>query len=248
MKPFKAGANGQQLAGSSQGNSTMQISGSGSSTAKSATSDGRPSTSGLYAITPPHYPDAERLLAECEAALVGGASLLQFRDKSGDAVWRFEVAQRLNGLCRRHGIALIVNDDIELALRVGAGGVHLGSEDAPLAEARASLPPGSHIGWSCYNRLDLAELGTREGATHLAFGSMYPSPTKPGAVRCPAATLTAAKAFGLPLVAIGGITLENGAPLIAAGANYLAVISAVFDAPDVRRAAEAFRKLWANSP
>ena len=206
---------------------------------------GRPSTAGLYAITPQRYPDAKRLLAECEAALSGGASLLQFRDKSGDSAWRLDVAKRLDALCRDRGIPFIVNDDIGLALNVGAG-VHLGSEDAPLAEARASLPPGSHIGWSCYNRLDLAEFGKREGATHLAFGSMYLSPTKPGAVHCPAATLTAAKAFGLPLVAIGGITLENGAALIAAGASYLAVISAVFDAPDVRRAAEAFRKLWAN--
>ena len=205
-----------------------------------------PSSSGLYVITPERYPEAERLLAECEAALLGGARLLQFRDKSTDAAWRLETAGHLNALCGRHGVPLIVNDDIELAQRIGAAGVHLGSEDAPLAEARARLPRGSHIGWSCYNRLDLAKIGTEEGATHLAFGSMYPSPTKPGAVRCSPATLTAAKAFGLPLVAIGGITLENGAALIAAGANYLAVISAVFDAPDIRRAAGQFSALWKN--
>ena len=203
-----------------------------------------PSTSGLYVITPERYPDAERLLAECEAALLGGASLLQFRDKSTDAAWRLETAGRLNTLCGRHGVPLVVNDDIELARRIGAAGVHLGSEDEPLAEARARLPRGSHIGWSCYNRLDLAKTGSQEGATHLAFGSMHPSPTKPGAVHCPPATLTAAKAFGLPLVAIGGITLENGAALIAAGADYLAVISAVFEAPDIRRAAAQFSGLW----
>ena len=199
---------------------------------------------GLYAITPERYPDAERLLSECEAALFGGASLLQFRDKSSDAAWRLETAKRLNVLCGRRGVPLIINDDVELARRIGAAGVHLGKEDSTLAEARFRLPRGSHIGWSCYNRLELATAGKREGATHLAFGSMYPSPTKPGAVRCSPETLTAAKSLGSPLVAIGGITLENGAALIAAGADYLAVVSAVFDAPDIRRAAEQFRGLW----
>ena len=222
----------------------MNIPRSGSSKAESAQGSRRKSSSGLYVITPQRYPDDVRLLSECEAALLGGASLLQFRDKSTDTAWRFEVATQLNALCRAHDVPLIINDDIELARRVGAAGVHLGREDAPIAAARKELPPGSHIGWSCYNRLDLAESGRLQGATHLAFGSMYASTTKPGAVRCPLDTLSAARVFGLPLVAIGGITLENGAALINAGASYLAVVSAVFDAPDVRRAAEQFSALW----
>lgn len=202
---------------------------------------------GLYAITALRYPQDQRLLAESEAALLGGASLLQFRDKSGDAVWRREMAGRLNTLCQQYFVPLIINDDIDLAASVGAAGVHLGKGDATLADALAALGPDGIIGASCYNRLDLAQSAATQGASYLAFGSMFHSDSKPQAVHCPLQTLNAARRFGLPLVAIGGITVENGLSLITAGANYLAVIGAVFDANDVQRAAGQFGGLWTDS-
>jgi thiamine-phosphate pyrophosphorylase len=199
---------------------------------------------GLYAITPPRYRQARRLLAECEAVLRGGASLLQFRDKSGDAGWQLEMAGQLKSLCQGYQVPLIINDDIELAARVGAAGVHLGREDASIHDARADLGPASIIGASCYNQLDLAPMAVSAGANYLAFGSMFPSASKPEAVHCPLETLRAARQFGLPLVAIGGITLENGLSLVSAGASYLAVIGGVFDTPDIQRAAEQIGGLW----
>lgn len=199
---------------------------------------------GLYAITPPRYRQAGQLLAECEAALLGGACLLQFRDKSGDAGWQLEMADQLNRLCQLHRVPLIINDDIDLAARIGAGGVHLGRGDASVQDARAALGPDSIIGASCYDQLDLAQSAATAGASYVAFGSMFLSSNKPQAVHCPVQTLKAAQRFGLPLVAIGGITIENGASLVAAGASYLAVIGAVFDAPDVRHAAQQLCGLW----
>ena len=202
---------------------------------------------GLYAITPPRYRQAQRLLAESEAALLGGASLLQFRDKSGDAGWQLEMAGQLNSLCQRYRVPLIINDDIDLAARVGAAGVHLGRDDAAIPAARAELGLEGIIGASCYNQLDLAQSAATAGASYLAFGSMFSSASKPQAVHCPLQTLTAAQKFGLPLVAIGGITMENGAALVTAGASYLAVIGAVFDTTDVQRAVERFGGLWKQS-
>lgn len=199
---------------------------------------------GLYAITPPCYPDAQRLITGCAAALQGGARLLQFRDKSGNPAWRLETGRRLLDICLEHEVPLIINDDVELARELGAAGVHLGLEDATIAEARTALPAGSIIGATCHDRLDLAGTAAGQGATYLAFGSMFPSATKPGAVSCPPQTLTRAKSHGLPLVAIGGITLENGASLIEAGADYLAVIDALFASSDVRGTAEKFASLF----
>ncbi len=199
---------------------------------------------GLYAITPPRYRQDGLLLAETEAVLSGGASLLQFRDKSGDAGWRLEMAGKLNSLCQGYQVPLIINDDIDLAAKTGAAGVHLGQGDADIAQALAELGPDSIIGVSCYNRLDLAQAAATAGASYLAFGSMFSSGSKPQAVHCPVETLLAARTFGLPLVAIGGISIENGASLVAAGASYLAVISAVFDAVDARCAAQQFGELW----
>lgn len=202
---------------------------------------------GLYAITAPRYRRARQLLTECEAALLGGASLLQFRDKSADAGWHAEMAGQLQSLCERYRVPLIINDDIDLAARVGAAGLHLGREDASVRDARARLGPDFIIGASCYDQLDLAQKAATDGASYLAFGSMFPSNSKPGAVHCPVETLHSARQFGLPLVAIGGITIENGASLVAAGASYLAVIGAVFDAPDVEFAARQFGALWTES-
>ena len=188
---------------------------------------------GLYAITDGPRDD---LIAVCTAAIEGGAALLQYRDKTDDAVRRRSEGEALAGLCARHRIALIVNDDVELAAALGAG-VHLGEDDADIGTARARLGARAIIGVSCYDSLERARQLAADGADYLAFGAFYPSPTKPHARKATPELLRAAKSLNVPLVAIGGITPANGAPLIEAGANYLAAISSVFGAADVRSAA-----------
>lgn len=203
---------------------------------------------GLYALTPQRYPDASRLVREVRAALEGGAAMVQFRDKSGDGEWRKAVAGELRADCEAFGVPLIINDDVGLAAEIGAAGVHLGKGDPPVKAARHALGPDALTGVSCYDSLDRARAAVDQGADYLAFGSIFPSGTKPGAVRCPLSTVTAAREFGLPVVAIGGLTPDNGRAAIEAGAAGLAVISAVFDACDVRRAAGMFSQLWSGSP
>jgi len=197
---------------------------------------------GLYAITDGPRDD---LLAACEAAIDGGAVLLQYRDKTDDATRRLAEARALAELCARRRIALIVNDDIDLALASGAMGVHLGEDDGDIASARAKLGPCAIVGVSCYDSIDRARLLAAAGADYLAFGAFHPSPTKPNARTATPALLRQAKPLGVPLVAIGGITAANGAALIEAGASYLAVISAVFGTRDVRGAARSFAALFA---
>jgi len=198
---------------------------------------------GLYAITDGPRVD---LLAACEAALDGGATLLQYRDKTHDAPRRFAEARALVSLCSRFAVPLIVNDDVELAAAVRAAGVHLGEDDVDVASARGRLGADAIIGVSCYDSLDRARTLAAAGADYLAFGAFHPSPTKPNARKATLSLLRDAKAFGLPLVAIGGITAENGGAIVEAGADYLAVISAVFQATDTRAAARAFATLFAT--
>lgn len=200
--------------------------------------------SGLYAITQARNPDIKGLARDVNAALRGGARVIQFRDKTKDHAWRLEAATLLKSICADFAAPLIINDDGRLALESGADGVHLGRDDNALDSARELAGEGIIIGISCYNDLHLAEAAAEAGVTYLAFGSVYPSTSKPGAVHCPLEVIMAAKKLGLPLVAIGGLSLENGAAVIAAGADYLAVISAVFAAHDVRVAAAGFTALW----
>lgn len=201
---------------------------------------------GLYAITPQLHPDLPRLLRGLCAALEGGAAVVQFRDKSGDAAWRLQAAGEARALCHAAGVPLIINDDLALAQACGADGVHIGHEDGEVAALREAAGPKLLLGVSCYNRLDRAERAAAAGADYLAFGSLYPSGTKPGAVACPPELLTQARRFDRPLVAIGGITPENGAPVIRAGADFLAVIDGVFGAKDIRQAAGRFAALWST--
>jgi thiamine-phosphate pyrophosphorylase len=196
---------------------------------------------GLYAIT--DGPRAD-LLARCEAALAGGATLLQYRDKTRDGPRRLDEAKALAAIAARHGVPLVVNDDIELAQATRAAGVHLGEDDIDVATARTRLGPNAIIGVSCYDSLDRAHALAAAGADYLAFGAFFRSPTKPNARTATSALLRKAKAFGLPRDAIGGITPENGATLVAAGADYLAVISSVFGAEDVRSAARSLAALF----
>ncbi|MBM3352801.1 MAG: thiamine phosphate synthase [Betaproteobacteria bacterium] len=198
---------------------------------------------GLYAITPDGA-DSARLLQLAARALEGGTRLLQYRNKSAPPAQRLAEARALVALASRHGARLIVNDDLALALQVKAHGLHLGREDGELAAARAAFP--GLLGASCYDSLDLARRAAAAGADYIAFGSVFPSPTKPGAARAPLTLFAEARPLGLPTVAIGGITLANAPQLVAAGADGLAVISALFDAPEVAAAARAFNQLYAQ--
>jgi thiamine-phosphate pyrophosphorylase len=203
---------------------------------------------GVYAITP-ETADTERLLAQVEAALAGGVAAVQYRDKSGDVARRHEQASELAALCRRFGAPLIVNDDLRLADLAGADGVHLGRDDGSLREARIILGKGKFIGASCYQSLDLAQAAQAAGADYVAFGSFFASPTKPAAGRADADLLRAAtRVLRIPIVAIGGITLANAPQLIDAGADSVAVLSALFDAADVRAAAHALNQLFETEP
>ena len=198
---------------------------------------------GLYAITDTDLL-AGHLRRSVAAALQGGVRVLQYRDKSSDRAQRMDEALVLLHLCRQRGVPLIINDDIELALATGADGVHVGQSDVPLAVARARLGPEAIIGVTCHDSLELAAIAAAGGASYLAFGAMYPSSTKPKARHATLATLTAAQDFGLPVVAIGGITTDNAAPLIVAGADNIAVISDLWTAPDITSRAREFARLF----
>ena len=197
---------------------------------------------GLYAITP-DCADSASLVERVERALDGGVAALQYRNKLAARAQRILEAKSLGRLCRVRGIPLIVNDDVELALEAGADGAHLGRDDGDLAAARALLR-GKLLGASCYASLDAARAALAAGADYVAFGSVFPSPTKPGAVRAPLALFAEARALGVPLVAIGGVTLGNAPQLLRAGADCVAVISDLFDAPDIAARARAYGKLF----
>jgi thiamine-phosphate pyrophosphorylase len=198
---------------------------------------------GLYAITPDEAGTVE-LLRKVRLALSGGARVLQYRNKAAGAVLRLEQARALRELTHEFSVPLIINDDAMLARQVDADGVHLGGEDGSVAAARAVLRGGKLIGVSCYNRMALAYEAVRQGADYVAFGSFFVSAIKPGAVTAsPDLLRQARREISLPLVAIGGITVQNCTQLLEAGADALAVISAVFGAADIQDAARQFANL-----
>lgn len=203
---------------------------------------------GLYAITDSQLL-AGRFLSHVEAALEGGVCLLQYRDKSDDAARRLREAEALMKLCERYGTGLVINDDAELAARLGVG-VHLGQTDGPLTPARALLGRQAIIGSTCHASLELAAQAAQEGASYVAFGRFFNSVTKPGAPAANLELLEQARAqVKLPIAVIGGVTLDNAAPLIAHGADLLAVIHGLFGADSARevtRRARAFNALFAS--
>jgi thiamine-phosphate pyrophosphorylase len=188
---------------------------------------------GLYAITP----EGGELSARVRQALEGGIALLQYRSKQPDAAQLKEIVRMSRGF----GVPVIVNDNVELALELGADGAHLGREDGDLRAARKRLA-GRILGVSCYNEPALALAAVRAGADYVAFGSVFRSPTKPGAVHASLDLFN--RTYGVPLVAIGGITLDNAPQVIGAGADLVAVISDLFDAPDIARRAAQYGKLF----
>lgn len=200
---------------------------------------------GLYAITDASLASDKDIVTQVELALRGGARAIQYRDKHQDHRQKAEEAAALLRLCRTAGVPLIINDDVELAAAIQADGVHLGRDDPNPGEARRRLGPGAIIGISCYNRLDLAFRAQAADADYVAFGRFFPSSIKPQAVQAKLDLLTSARAaLKLPIVAIGGITPENGGPLIAAGADMLAVIHGIFGQADIPRACQDFNKLF----
>ena len=194
---------------------------------------------GLYLITPDD-PDTPSLLARVDAVL-DHAALLQYRNKSASAGLRREQAAALLALCATRGVRLIVNDDLALAQAIGADGVHLGEDDGDARAARVALGAGALIGVSCYDDLQRARAAVAAGADYVAFGAFFPSSTKPNARRAAFDLLRDSAGFGVPRVAIGGITPDNARSVVAAGADLIAVISGVFDASNPPAAAHAYR-------
>jgi len=204
---------------------------------------------GLYVITSDAYRDAHGIEAAVAAAITGGALLIQYRDKHSGHAQRYTEAVALRAICRQHGRPLIVNDDLALARAVAADGLHIGRHDASYAEARAVLGNDAIIGVSCYGDVATALAAQASGADYAAFGRFFPSRSKPEAAAAEVSLLTQAKRqLRIPIVAIGGITPENGALLLQAGADILAVIEGVFGAADVRAAAGRYARLFSQHP
>lgn len=199
---------------------------------------------GLYAVTPDRD-DADRLLAEVGAAVDGGCRVVQYRNKTADRVLRCRQAALVAEFCRSAGACLIINDDLELALEIGADGVHLGGGDGDPLLARKRLGPDKVLGISCYNDAGRVRAAVSAGADYVALGAMFPSVTKPAAVRASLELLRAVKAgCPVPVATIGGITLSNAPSLVDAGSDMVAVVSDLFDAPDIRARARAFQNLF----
>jgi len=200
---------------------------------------------GVYLLTPDD-PDTGRLAARLAPLLAAGPALLQYRNKAADAALRRAQLRALLPLCAAAGVPLLVNDDWRLAADEGAAGAHLGSADGALADARQALGADAILGASCYASPALAAAAARAGASYLAFGACFPSGTKPGAPRAELSVFADAASLQLPRVAIGGITADNAPRVIAAGADFVAVIGAVFDAPDPLLALRALLACFAR--
>jgi thiamine-phosphate pyrophosphorylase len=202
---------------------------------------------GLYAITDERLTAPGQLLPCVSEAIAGGATVIQYRNKQGNAQQRRQEAGALLQLCQQQHVPLIINDDIALAASVNADGVHLGKTDADLALARQQLGPHAMIGVSCYNSLERALTAAQAGADYVAFGRFFSSNSKPDAPPAEAALLRQARRqLQLPIVAIGGITPENGQALIEAGVDLLAAIHGVFGQPDIQLAARAYAALFTD--
>lgn len=210
-------------------------------------SDIRVKLRGLYAITDPKLTPPQTMLQQVQAALAGGARIIQLRDKSSDRALRLRLAQQLRDLTARHDALLIINDDAELCRAVQADGVHLGQDDMTLVQARDRLGPDFIIGATCHGSVELAEQALRDGADYLAFGRFFASSTKPDALPADLALVGAfVRRCPLPTVAIGGITLNNAAPLLEAGFTMLAVVNDVFGQADIEKRCRHFSALFSN--
>jgi thiamine-phosphate pyrophosphorylase len=199
---------------------------------------------GLYLVTP-DWDDTDKLVAVSEAGLKGGAALLQYRHKTAGEALRREQAAALLALCRRHGKPFIINDYPQLCVELDADGVHVGGTDAAVAAVREQVGPDRIVGASCYGSLEMAQAAQEAGADYVAFGGFYPSRIKKYEVSTPVDIVTrAGRLVALPNVVIGGMTRENAVPLVAAGADMVAVISSVYFADDPESAARELASLF----
>lgn len=204
----------------------------------------KPELRGLYAVTP-DCADGARLLADVEAALAGGCRVVQYRDKLSTMPEQVNRARALRELTGRFGATLLINDNLALAALIDADGVHLGRDDGNLVAARAILGPDKILGASCYADFAAGQAAAQAGADYIAFGAAYPSPTKPQAANATVGLFFRAKTeIAVPVCAIGGITLANAAPLIAAGVDLIAVITDLFSAPEIAARAAVYQKLF----
>ncbi len=204
-----------------------------------------PKLSGLYAITDATQTDQAQLISDVGQALLGGARIIQFRDKSNKQQQRLQTANRLRELTQQHEALLIINDDAQLAKDSHADGVHLGRDDQSITNARAQLGATAIIGVSCYNDFSQAKQAAENGANYVAFGRFFPSRTKPQATPASTAILQKAKLeIAIPIVAIGGITVDNGGQLINTGADMLAVVDGLFGQTDIQTTALCYQSLF----
>ncbi len=197
---------------------------------------------GVYAITQTEDKTHDMVIQEVESALKGGASVIQYRDKNPvDVVY---LAKELLSLCKRNKVPLIINDDAELALLIGADGVHIGRYDNNIESTRKIVGTKSIVGVSCYDDVEGALQAQAQGVDYVAFGRFFPSGSKPDAPLARVETLIQAKKIiNLPIVAIGGILPENSSQLLDAGADVLAVIGGVFD-NDPEQSTKAYLKIF----
>lgn len=209
------------------------------------TTDAALRIAGLYVITDPELLPGGRLESAVQHAIAGGARIVQYRNKHADATTRLREATRLAQCCRDANVLFLVNDDVELALICGAHGVHLGQQDSAVVNARTRLGSTAVIGQTCHASLALALAAESAGASYVAFGRFFPSRTKPHASPADISLLPQAKAaLRIPIVAIGGVTVDNAPLLINAGADSIAVIHDLFSANDIRARAHAYTKLF----
>lgn len=199
--------------------------------------------SGLYAVTP-DIADTQLLCGMVGAAIQGGAKVVQYRNKRADAALRHAQASALLLVCRQYHVPFIINDDVALSKLLDADGVHLGATDGDIALARGALGANKIIGASCYNRIELAEQAKVHGASYVAFGACFSSDTKPNATPVSLDLFAQAKSLAIPMVAIGGISLQNADLVIQAGADAIAVVNALFASDNIEKTAQAFKRLF----
>jgi len=199
---------------------------------------------GLYAITP-DMTDLNTLIQKTQSAIEGGAFMVQYRSKIQDRAVKMQQCAAILRLCREYDVPCIVNDDVEMCRVLKADGVHLGENDDNIAEVRRILGEDAIIGSSCYDQLDRAKQAQKEGASYVAFGAVFPTPTKPNAPRATLELLREAKSeIEIPIVAIGGITVNNAHDVIEAGADAIAVITSLYESNSIKETAETFLKMF----
>ena len=196
----------------------------------------------LYAVTDRKWTGEKNLYRQVEEALKGGATLIQLREKNMPQEEFLKEARERAALCHRYGTALIINDNVDVALKSGADGVHVGMEDLPVKEIRKQVP-GDFIIGATAKTTEQAQRAEKEGADYLGVGAVFPSPTKKNAIRITTEELKKiCSSVRIPAVAIGGITSENAGTLVGGGMAGMALVSAVFGASDIERETAGLKK------